>query len=111
VKKTKLFSFSPLAESIAAPGEIVCDFLKMDRVNAMHVGFIALHRFQEERGMLPDPGDINHANELYKLALDINTSLGGGTEPFVKEQEMDDNVSTIKRLAMCCKGIISPMCG
>lgn len=44
IKKPVAISFQPLRESVLDPKEIICDFMKFERVAPMHVAFMALKR-------------------------------------------------------------------
>ena len=45
IKKPVSVSFQPLVESLFDPKEIACDFMKLDRISAMHVAFFALKQY------------------------------------------------------------------
>ena len=131
IKKPVSVSFQPLVESLFDPKEIACDFMKLDRVTAMHVAFFALKkyeialrsvieihpithfflafRYQKMYGYLPEAGNVHHAEELFQMTLQANSSefFGLGMSPESLQQEE----KIIKRLSLCSRGVLSPICG
>ena len=112
VKMPSTISFQPYSQSILNPGEFICDFSKIHRVEQLHLGFRGLDAFQEKYNMLPEPGNTQHAEEVYQLALQYNhtTSSTGSTSMKVKEEDLQNEEKLIKRLSLCARGQISPIC-
>jgi ubiquitin-activating enzyme E1 len=100
VKQPKELNFKPLRESLNAPGEfLLSDFAKFDYPPIEHIGFQALHAFQEKHKSFPEPHNEEHANEVIALAKDIN-------EKSLKAELKED---VIRQLAYGARGDISPM--
>ncbi|XP_013145647.1 PREDICTED: ubiquitin-like modifier-activating enzyme 1 [Papilio polytes] len=55
VKMPKKINFKPLKESIKEPEFLIADFGKFDYPQQLHLGFAALHKFQDAEGRLPKP--------------------------------------------------------
>lgn len=55
VKMPKKINFKPLKESIKEPEFLIADFGKFDYPHQLHLGFAALHKFQDAEGRLPKP--------------------------------------------------------
>lgn len=100
VKMPKLIDFKSLRESLTAPELFISDFAKFDRPATLHTGFQALSAFREKNGRLPAPGNDADAEQLIKLAGEINTAAKGEDEPDAK---------LLKQLAYQATGDLSPM--
>ncbi len=106
VKQPVTMAFAGWSESLSKPGEIVVDFGKMDRVGVLHVAFLALRKYQEEHGRLPEPGDMADAEALYQLTVKVNTEGGFGNSA----EDLEAHAKMVRRLALCARGQVSPVC-
>jgi len=103
VKQPKTVNMRPLSEALKQPGEfLLLDFAKFDRSPQLHVAFSALDRFVSAKGALPRPWDAEDGNELFRLAGEVNESMG-----HAKVDTLDETV--IKRLAFTARGYLNPM--
>lgn len=111
VKMPTTISFKSYSESLRSPGEFICDFSKIHRAAQLHLAFRGLETFELTHGVLPEPGNITHANEVVALtsAYNANIPLDGG---FLRlsDQELQDEERLIQRLALCARGQVSPIC-
>ena len=64
IKQPITMSFTNWSSSLKQPGEFIVDFGKMDRAGVLHLAFLALRTYQEDKGYLPEPGWI--------YTLDVN---------------------------------------
>jgi ubiquitin-activating enzyme E1 len=70
VKQPKLLKFKSLREALNNPGEfLLSDFAKFDYPPIEHVGFQALHAFNEKHSFFPESHNEEHANEVIALAF------------------------------------------
>lgn len=67
VKMPKKLAFKPFSESIKSPEFVITDFGKFDYPQQLHVGFAALHKFQEAEGRLPKPWCADDATKFLEL--------------------------------------------
>ncbi|RIA93556.1 ubiquitin-activating emzyme E1 [Glomus cerebriforme] len=100
VKQPKTVQFKSLRESLRKPDFLISDFAKWDRPGQLHIGFQALHKFVESHGLLPRPHNETDAEELVRLARDINDQCE-------EKIELDDKL--LKQLAYGASGDLSPM--
>eukprot|EP00615_Pteridomonas_danica_P013815 CAMPEP_0114400252 /NCGR_PEP_ID=MMETSP0102-20121206/16262_1 /TAXON_ID=38822 ORGANISM="Pteridomonas danica, Strain PT" /NCGR_SAMPLE_ID=MMETSP0102 /ASSEMBLY_ACC=CAM_ASM_000212 /LENGTH=1016 /DNA_ID=CAMNT_0001562545 /DNA_START=1 /DNA_END=3051 /DNA_ORIENTATION=+ len=103
VKMPVSLSFDSLAKSLEYPGEfLLSDFAKFDRPGVLHTAFKALHAFKAARGgALPIPGDAAAADEVLRLAKEINTAAGS-------TEELPEEV--VRSLSLTAAGVINPLC-
>ncbi|TPX30935.1 hypothetical protein SmJEL517_g05591 [Synchytrium microbalum] len=102
VKQPKTLKFLPLKESLAKPEFLISDFAKFDRPAIYHVAFQALDKFIESHhGEFPRPRNEQDAEEVLKIATELNKSL---PEPF----ELGDG-KLVKELAYQSRGDLTPM--
>jgi len=100
VKQPKVLEFKSLREALTNPGEfLLSDFAKFDYPPIQHIGFQALHAFNDKHKFFPEPHNEEHANEVIALAKDIN-------EKSLKAELKDD---VIRLLAYGARGDISPL--
>ena len=53
------------------------------------------------------PGNAAHAEEFYQLVVQLNSIEGGF---HVSKEELEQHILLIKRVALCAKGQVSPVC-
>ncbi|KAF8251067.1 ubiquitin-activating enzyme E1 [Wilcoxina mikolae CBS 423.85] len=102
VKKPKIINFKSLAEQLAQPEFVYSDFAKLDRPMQLHVGFQALHQFQQDHKAWPRPMNEQDATEVHGLATKIAETYGD------LKPELDEKL--IKELSYQATGYLSPMC-
>jgi len=110
IKKPVSISFKSFKESIIQPNEIVCDFTKCERALPMHAAFFALKKFQEKAGCLPEPGNSEHAAEVYRLTVEASIAGGPLSSLDLSSECLSKHEDVIKRLALCSRGVVGPMC-
>jgi len=104
VKMPKEIKFRSLAECLVDLGEpVISDFAKFDRPGQLHVGFQALHRFEQAKGKLPRPKSEEDAAEFLALCAQVLETQKEGTRP----EELDKSVLT--HLASQATGDLCPM--
>ena len=75
----KNIEFRSLKECLVDLGEpVISDFAKFDRPIQLHVGFQALHQFEEEKGRLPKPKCQEDADEFLALCTKVVETLKKG---------------------------------
>lgn len=103
IKIPQNITFKSLQENLIDPEFVFSDFSKFDRSSQLHLGFQALHQFQvRHQGALPRPMNIEDANELVKLTIDLSVQ-----EPNVFGcSETKVNEKLIKELSFQARGDI-----
>jgi ubiquitin-activating enzyme E1 len=103
-KEPKSITFTPLEIAVTDPGQfLLLDFAKFDRAPVIHVGMLALHAFEAEKGHSPRPADTEDANHLIHLAKDINSSLPEA----VRAGDISEGV--LRTISHCASGDLNPM--
>ena len=97
VKMPKIVDFQPLHEQLKNPEHMMSDFAKFDRPAQLHVGFQALHAFQEKHGHLPRPHHEEDATQVMQLAKSLND----------QDAELDEKI--IHELSFQARGDLSSM--
>jgi len=111
VKQPSTVAFKSYSESIRNPGEFVCDFSKIHRAGQLHLAFRALEAFQQQHGHLPEPGNTDHAAEVFQRTLAINAAIPEDGAHFkLSAREIEDEEKLIRRLALCARGQVAPIC-
>eukprot|EP01038_Epipyxis_sp_PR26KG_P008482 gene8482-11465_t len=112
IKQPVSISFKSMRESIINPGEFTCDFVKIERAGVLHSAFIALHEFRNNHnGELPRSGNPDDAQELFDITLKMNASKPeDGSALKLTASELENHKNIVLRLAMCSRGLVSPMC-
>ncbi|XP_049268863.1 ubiquitin-like modifier-activating enzyme 1 [Rhipicephalus sanguineus] len=100
-KMPKDVKFQPLKESLLNPEFVTCDSPNADRGAQLHLGFQALHAFQEAHERLPRPWDMYEAAEVVQLAKEKNALQA---EPL---KEVDEKILTL--LSCVSSGSLCPM--
>lgn len=87
VKMPKILNFTPLKDSLKKPEFQITDFSKMDYPEQLHLAFMVLHRYIEEREAeeteekpFPKPWDQEDADEFLNLAKVVKEEMGIETE-------------------------------
>lgn len=76
VKQSSVVNFEPLSTKLDTPGYIMSLITKEgDRALALHLGFRALREFKRIHSQLPESGNLQHASELYALAIELNNKI------------------------------------
>jgi len=94
VKQPLTLTFKTLAQSLASPDFLISDFAKMERMEQLHAGVQALHRFRAETGQWPRPRNAEDAAVVLQ---------------HVKEMLKDTDERIIFELACQARGALSPM--
>lgn len=112
VKQPATVAFKSYSESLKNPGEFVVDFAKIHRAGQVHLAFRALEAFQEAHGHLPEPGNVEHAAEVYQQTLRLAETFAGATDSTLKlsSKEIEEEEKLIKRLSLCARGQVAPIC-
>ncbi|KAJ2819295.1 E1 ubiquitin-activating protein, partial [Coemansia erecta] len=101
VKMPAVQNFSSFKDALENPEYFYSDLAKFDRPAQLHVGFQALHAFAAANdGRMPRPGNVEDANEVIRLANQIN-------DAWSQKTELDDEL--LKKLAFQATGDLSPM--
>ncbi|KAA8570690.1 hypothetical protein EYC84_000088 [Monilinia fructicola] len=100
VKMPKFIDFKPLSVSLKDPEHLISDYAKFDRPQQLHVGFQALHGFQESQGRLPRPMNQEDA-----------TIIIGSAKAFIEKEKMEIEVDEklIAELSYQAQGDLNPM--
>ncbi|ROW14541.1 hypothetical protein VPNG_03190 [Cytospora leucostoma] len=68
VKMPKIVEFKSISAALSDPEFVISDFAKFDRPQQLHIGFQALHAFEETHGRLPRPLNDEDAAVVVKSA-------------------------------------------
>ncbi len=91
----------PLSQSLEKPVFTPADFAKFTQPNQLHIANRALHKFVETKGHLPEPWNKADAEELVKLANQINDSTTANVE------KLDEDL--MRKLSFTARGSIIPL--
>lgn len=108
-KIPKKLEFKSLADNLSNPdfsrdptGNYgVTDFDKFGRSELLHLAFLALDEYRQQKGDLPPVQDAEAAAEVVKLANELKAKHG-------MELEVDETI--VKALARTSRAVLSPMC-
>ncbi|KAG9254277.1 uncharacterized protein F5Z01DRAFT_736579 [Emericellopsis atlantica] len=100
VKMPKIMNFKPITQALKEPEFVMSDFAKFDRPQILHLGFQALHAFQQSTGRLPRPMNDEDALVLSEAAKKFAADQG-------LETELDEKI--LKELSYQAMGDLSPM--
>jgi len=108
VKVLQKLVSKPFRAALEQPGEfMITDYAKFGRADHLHLGFRALHEFQNKhQGVLPEPGNSEHAAELVAIAKAINEAAKA-KEGAHRVEELDEALLT--KLAHTARGNLNPM--
>eukprot|EP01117_Protostelium_nocturnum_P002084 TRINITY_DN12724_c0_g1_i1.p1 TRINITY_DN12724_c0_g1~~TRINITY_DN12724_c0_g1_i1.p1 ORF type:complete len:1011 (+),score=274.61 TRINITY_DN12724_c0_g1_i1:161-3193(+) len=101
VKTPLVVDFLSLEESLQDPVFLEADWAKLEHAPQLHLGFQALHAFVKANGKHPEPHSDDHAQQVIKLAAEINEKAKN------KVEKIDENL--LKQLSYGSVGEISPM--
>ncbi|XP_049268909.1 ubiquitin-like modifier-activating enzyme 1 [Rhipicephalus sanguineus] len=101
VKMPKDVEFKPLKESLVNPEFVTCDSANSDRGAQLHLGFQALHAFQEAHQRLPRPWNMSDAVEVVQIAKEKNALQANPLS------EVDEKILTV--LSCVSSGSLCPM--
>lgn len=105
VKMPTKLSFRSLKDSLASPEFLYSDYAKFDRTPQLHLGFQALHQFQQKhQGELPRSFVQEDSNELLKLVGDL-----AAQQPEVIGQDAAVDEEVILELSNQARGDIPGM--
>jgi ubiquitin-activating enzyme E1 len=78
------------------------------------LSFRALHQFKSSHSRLPSPGSVHDANDFFEIVVSNNEAAKNAMSESavfqLPESELRENEQFFKRFALCCAGIISPVC-
>jgi ubiquitin-activating enzyme E1 len=100
VKMPKFIDFKTISAAIKEPEFLISDFAKFDRPQQLHIGFQALHAFEQAQGRLPRP--MNEEDAIIVVA-----SAKAFVETEKLEVEIDEKL--IKELSYQAIGDLNPM--
>lgn len=83
----------------------VPDLGKFGRSEQLHIAFRAVREFQRRHGHLPELNNTTHAQEVFSIAVEINTQAKDAQHLFVEELEQ----SIIEKVALYARAQISPL--
>jgi len=102
--KTKnSINFLPLSESIQQPEFLFADFAKFTVPSQLHLGNLALNQFRQSHNRLPHAWDDSDAQEIVKIAADLNAKAGDR----LKVEQVDEKL--LKQLSYVAEGAFSPI--
>ncbi|XP_049268864.1 ubiquitin-like modifier-activating enzyme 1 [Rhipicephalus sanguineus] len=101
VKIPKDVKFKPLKESLLNPEFVTCNSASADHDAQLHLGFQALHAFEEAHQQLPRPWDVDDAMEVVEFAKKMNALQA---KPL---KELDERILTL--LSCVSSGSLCPM--
>ncbi|XP_049268865.1 ubiquitin-like modifier-activating enzyme 1 [Rhipicephalus sanguineus] len=100
-KIPKDIKFKPLKESLLDPEFVTCGSANANRDAQLHLGFLALHAFEEAHQRLPRPWQVDDAMEVVELAKEKNALQA---KPL---KELDERILTL--LSCVSSGSLCPM--
>ncbi|CCI39648.1 unnamed protein product [Albugo candida] len=110
VKHPVLMNFNQLTKALQSPGEfLITDFAKLNRSELLHIGFQALHAFEETYKKLPEPGNLQDAEAMYSIAVAMNSQAMQEKRFSVEHLETTESKKVLVALALGARGVISPM--
>ncbi|KAG0686485.1 E1 ubiquitin-activating protein [Pichia californica] len=104
VKTPISINYKDLESQLKNPEFVISDFAKFSRPSQLHLGFQALHKFQEKNnGELPRPHNEIDANEI----IEITKSLIIQNPDIVSQDDLDEDL--IKELSYGSRGDLPAM--
>lgn len=80
VKMPKTLSFAPLDVALKKPEFLVTDFGKFDYPEQLHLAFLALHQYKDNKCALPRSWNQADADEFITIAEKVKDKYGFDTE-------------------------------
>lgn len=103
VKTGKTVSFKSLSDQLKAPEILIPDYSKFEVPLTVHVGFMALHKFKQNNGRLPNVWCSSDADQFLGLVQDIQSQ---GDAPQSDSLSKD----VLQLLSYTCQGNFVPLC-
>ncbi|KAK4458491.1 hypothetical protein QBC42DRAFT_300244 [Cladorrhinum samala] len=100
VKMPKFVSFKTISAAMKEPEFVISDYAKWDRPQQLHIGFQALHAFQQTHGRVPRPMNDEDALVVINSAKEFAKAEG-------IEVEFDDKV--LRELSYQAAGDLNPI--
>ncbi|XP_050457756.1 ubiquitin-like modifier-activating enzyme 1 [Cataglyphis hispanica] len=100
VKMPKTLSFAPLEVALKKPEFVVTDFGKFDYPEQLHLAFLALHQYKDNKGALPRSWNQADADEFITIAEKVKDKYGFDTEI---------NAELLRTFAKVSAGNLNPM--
>lgn len=100
VKMPKFLEFKSISAALKDPEFLISDFAKFDRPQQLHIGFQAIHAFQQKQGRLPRPMNEEDAAVIVNSAKEFAKAEG-------VEVEFDEKV--LKELSYQAMGDLNPI--
>lgn len=103
VKIPKIVHFESLENQLHKPSLVVPDLAKYNAPSNLHLGMLALHKFQQDFGFLPKVWDVKDAEELLNRARVINNE-------FKIVETLSINEDLLRQLSYTSQGCLAPLC-
>ncbi|XP_077158990.1 ubiquitin-like modifier-activating enzyme 6 [Paroedura picta] len=100
VKTPKTFHFERLGKQLINPTYLVADFSKPESPLQIHLAMLALDQFQESFARLPNPGCLQDAEEMLKMARTLREKL---------ESQPQVNEDVVRWLSRTAQGSLAPL--
>ena len=102
VKTSKIKKFDSFESQLIDPDILIVDLCKIEAAPQLHLAMWSLHSYQERHGRLPNVRNSQDAEELVKIATEIN------------EQQMKSKVDKVDKelittLSYSCRGLLPPL--
>ncbi|TSM36135.1 Ubiquitin-like modifier-activating enzyme 1 [Bagarius yarrelli] len=99
VKETKTLNFIPLEVALDPQLLVFTDIGKIPKHQSLHLGFHALHKFQQKYSRLPKPRNQEDAELLLSMAKQLSADA--------QFEELDEDV--VRKLSYCARGDLAPI--
>ncbi|XP_067886540.1 ubiquitin-like modifier-activating enzyme 6 isoform X2 [Heterodontus francisci] len=100
LKMPKRFTFENLETQLLNPHCLIVDFSKPETPLQIHTAMLALDKFQEQHQHLPNVGCLQDADELLRLAINVNETL---------KNKATVNQEIVKWLSRSARGSLAPL--
>lgn len=101
VKVPKTIQFESLSTQIQKPSIVYADLSKFDMPSTLHLAFITLHKYIEEKHKLPRTWNDEDAEEFLQIASSLNGSVC---------DKIEINEEILLKISMTAGGCLAPMC-
>lgn len=102
VKNSITLTYDSLEKQLQDPKILICDLSKFESPRVLHLGFMALHKFREENGRLPNVWCKTDAEVLISLSKILNEQM------VTKVSSLDEDL--IRMMSYTCQGSFAPLC-